>query len=114
IRHRVMTIAATSARRVLIIEDDEILGGALVQRLRLEGFTVELAVDCARAVRAMHRERPDFVLSDIRLPDGSGEDLYRRALPLLGNTPIVFATAYADVGQAVRLVRAGANDYLTK
>ena len=109
-----MTSQTGSSPRVLIIEDDAILGGALLQRLRLEGFVVELAADCAQAVRAMHRARPDFVLSDIRLPDGSGEDLYRQALPLLGNTPIVFATAYADVGQAVRLVRAGVDDYLTK
>ncbi len=109
-----MSSSAASAPHVLVIEDDGVLGGALVQRLRLEGFRVELAVDCAEAVRAMQRRRPDFVLSDIRLPDGSGEDLYRRALPLLGETPIVFATAFADVGQAVRLVRAGATDYLTK
>ncbi|MFA7664871.1 MAG: sigma-54 dependent transcriptional regulator [Burkholderiaceae bacterium] len=109
-----MTTQAGSSPRVLIIEDDSILGGALLQRLRLEGFAVELAADCAQAVRAMQRARPDFVLSDIRLPDGSGEDLYRQALPLLGKTPIVFATAYADVSQAVRLVRAGADDYLTK
>ncbi len=109
-----MTLSVIAAPAVLVIEDDAVLGGALVQRLRLEGFRVELAVDCAQAIRAMERARPDFVLSDIRLPDGSGEDLYRRALPLLGDTPIVFATAFADVGQAVRLVRAGATDYLTK
>ncbi len=103
-----------AAPHVLVIEDDAVLGGALVQRLQLEGFGAELAVDCAQALRALRRVRPDFVLSDIRLPDGSGEDLYRRALPYLGRTPIVFATAFADVGQAVRLVRAGADDYLTK
>lgn len=99
---------------VLLIEDDAVLGGALAQRLRLEGFRVEHAPDAASALRALRRARPDFVLSDIRLPDGSGEDLYRRALPHLGDTPIVFATAFADVDQAVRLMRAGADDYLTK
>jgi DNA-binding NtrC family response regulator len=103
-----------AAIHVLLIEDDTVLGGALVQRLRLEGFAVEHAADCAQALRALRRARPDFVLSDIRLPDGSGEDLYRQALPHLGDTPIVFATAFADVSQAVRLVRAGADDYLTK
>jgi DNA-binding NtrC family response regulator len=108
-----MTIAAP-AIRVLLIEDDAVLGGALVQRLRLEGFAVTHATDGAQALAALRRERPDFLLSDIRLPDGSGEDLYRRALPHLGRTPIVFATAFADIGQAVRLVRAGADDYLTK
>lgn len=54
------------------------------------------------------------MLADIRLPDGSGEDLYRRVIPYLARTTIVFATAYADLAQAVRLVAAGANDYLTK
>jgi DNA-binding NtrC family response regulator len=106
--------AAPPTIRVLLIEDDAVLGGALVQRLRLEGFEVTHASDGEQALRALRRARPDFVLSDIRLPDGSGEDLYRRALPHLGRTPIVFATAFADVGQAVRLVRAGADDYLTK
>jgi len=106
--------AAPSAIHVLLIEDDSVLGGALVQRLRLEGFHVSHASDGEQALSALRRQRPDFVLSDIRLPDGSGEDLYRRALPYLGRTPIVFATAFADVGQAVRLVRAGADDYLTK
>lgn len=100
--------------RVLVIEDDAVLGGALMQRLRLEGFAAELTVDCAQALQSLRRAKPDFVLSDIRLPDGSGEDLYRRALPYLGRTPIVFATAFAEIGQAVRLVRAGADDYLTK
>jgi len=112
------TTPAPSAPRpplhVLLIEDDAVLGGALVQRLRLEGFEVTHAADAAQALAALRRVKPDFVLSDIRLPDGSGEDLYRSALPYLGRTPIVFATAFADVGQAVRLVRAGADDYLTK
>jgi DNA-binding NtrC family response regulator len=109
-------VSATGTRhgRVLLIEDDPVLGGALRQRLTLEGFEVVLTADCASALAALRRQRPDFVLSDIRLPDGSGESLYRRALPLLANTPIVFATAFADLPQAVRLVRAGADDYLTK
>lgn len=99
---------------VLVIEDDAVLGGAIKQRLRLEGFAVQLVGSCAQAMQVLRRSRPDFVLSDIRLPDGSGEDCYRQAVPFLGRTPIVFATAFADIEQAVRLVRAGADDYLTK
>ena len=100
--------------RVLVIEDDHVLGGALLQRLRLEGFRAVLVGTCAQALQALRRDPPDFVLADIRLPDGSGEDCYRQALPYLGRTPIIFMTAHADIGQAVRLVRAGADDYLTK
>jgi len=100
--------------KILIIEDDEIVGGALVQRLRLEGFDPVWAKTCATSLEALKRGKPDFIVSDIVLPDGSGEDIYRQALPWLGDTPIVFATAFGEVDQAVRLVKAGANDYLTK
>ena len=105
---------ASPVLEVLIIEDDRVLGGAVVQRLKLEGMEVRWAETCAQAVAELRRSRPDFVLADIRLPDGSGEALYRETMPHLGSTPIVFATAFADIEQAVRLVRAGADDYLTK
>ncbi|WP_332611115.1 sigma-54-dependent transcriptional regulator [Achromobacter sp. ESBL13] len=102
--------------QVLLIEDDELLGGALLQRLRLEGIATQWLQSCAQAVEVFRRTRmrPAFLLADIRLPDGSGEDLYRRLIPHLSNTTVVFATAYGDIAQAVRLVSAGANDYLTK
>jgi DNA-binding NtrC family response regulator len=103
-----------SANHILVVEDDTILGGALVQRLKLEDFEVTWARDCEEALAAMRRRRPDFVVSDIVLPDGSGEDLYRRAQVWLGDTPILFATAFGEIDQAVRLVKAGADDYLTK
>jgi DNA-binding NtrC family response regulator len=109
-----MTSPDTTSPNILVIEDDRVLGGALTQRLRLEGFTVRWAQTCASAMKALRDARPDLVLADIRLPDGSGEELYRRALPHLGDTPILFATAFAEVEQAVRLVQAGADDYLTK
>ncbi len=100
--------------RILVIEDDEIGGGALVQRLRLEGFDPVWAKTRAEAMEALKRGKPDFIVSDIVLPDGSGEDVYRQAQPWLGDTPIVFATAFGEIDQAVRLVKAGADDYLTK
>ncbi|OZI40416.1 sigma-54-dependent Fis family transcriptional regulator [Bordetella genomosp. 1] len=102
--------------QVLLIEDDTVLGGALLQRLRLEGIATQWVQSCAQAVELFRRThlRPVFLLADIRLPDGSGEDLYRRLIPHLSDTTVVFATAYGDIAQAVRLVAAGANDYLTK
>ena len=102
------------AAHILVVEDDAILGGAVVQRLKLEEFEVTWAQSCAEALLAMKRRTPDFVLSDIVLPDGSGEDLYRKAQSFLGSTPIVFATAFGEIDQAVRLMKAGADDYVTK
>jgi DNA-binding NtrC family response regulator len=105
---------SASSPTILIIEDDPILGGAIHQRLQLEGFRPIWAKSCTEALGALKRERPDFILSDIVLPDGSGEDVFRRAQPWLGDTPIVFATAFGEIDQAVRLVKAGADDYLRK
>lgn len=106
----------TSYVDVLLIEDDTVLGGALRQRLLLEKFSVQWVQSGAQAIEVLRRTRlrPAFLLADIRLPDGSGEQLYRRIIPYLARTTVVFATAYGDIAQAVRLVAAGANDYLTK
>ncbi len=104
----------SATRVVLVVEDDAVLGPALVQRLRLEGYRPRLAATGEAALREALSLRPDAVVSDIRLPDMSGEDVYRRLLAELGALPAFFMTAFGDVAQAVRLVRAGARDYLTK
>jgi DNA-binding NtrC family response regulator len=103
---------------VLLVEDDEVLGASLSQRLRLEGWGVRWGRSLAEGEALLrHRAapRPRLVLCDMRLPDGSGEELIlRRLLPELGGVPVVAMTAYGGVEQAVRLLRAGADDYLTK
>lgn len=99
---------------ILVVEDDPVLGPALVQRLRLEGYRPRLASTGAEALREAAALRPDAVVSDIRLPDMSGEEVYRRLVAGFGAMPAFFMTAFGEVAQAVRLVRAGARDYLTK
>lgn len=100
--------------KVLLIEDDPTLGPAMSQRLRLEGFDVSLATDGASAIRAARDFLPDLVLSDMRLPDSTGEEVFREITGTLGLLPYIFVTAFGDVQQAVRLVKAGARDYLIK
>jgi len=108
-------MASETDAPLLLLEDDQVLGAAVAQRLRLEGFEVTWAQRCAAAIAALRRgPRPLLVLADIRLPDGSGEDWFREALPLLGDTPVIFVTAFGEIEQAIRLVRAGAEDYVTK
>jgi DNA-binding NtrC family response regulator len=99
---------------ILVVEDDPVLGPALVQRLRLEGYRPRLAATGAAALREAAALRPDAVISDIRLPDMSGEEIYRRLVAGFGAMPAFFMTAFGEMPQAVRLVRAGARDYLTK
>jgi DNA-binding NtrC family response regulator len=103
------------SRAVVLIEDDDVLGGALQQRLRLEGFAPHWARTLAEGEAMLRRTAgPLCVLCDMRLPDGSGEELLLRLLPQLGRTPVIAMTAFGGVDQAVRLIRAGADDYLLK
>ncbi|TFL15667.1 sigma-54-dependent Fis family transcriptional regulator [Pusillimonas caeni] len=99
---------------VLLVEDDGVLGGAVAQRLRLEGMSVHWAQSVAEALESLEKYEPALMLCDIKLPDGTGTDLYKHASRLLWETDVIFATAYAEIQQAIDLVKAGAIDYLLK
>jgi len=69
----------------------------------------------ADAAAWLGHQRVDAVVSDVRLPDGSGESLFEQAQALpAGPPPWLFITAYATVDRAVAMLRAGARDYVTK
>lgn len=99
---------------VLIVEDDEIMRLSLEDRLDLEGIGVRVAASLAEARREIDRGDVDLVITDIRLPDGSGADLFHEVARHHQGMPVILMTAYADIRDAVALVKAGAIDYLTK
>ena len=103
-----------TASRILVVEDDATLGASLRQRLELEGFKVRWARSASEARAALGGDAPDIILSDIRLPDGDGESVMRQHFAQSGMVPVIFMTAYGDIDQAVRLVRDGALDYVSK
>lgn len=103
-----------SERVIGLVEDDQIMGESIVQRLSLEGVTVKWWQRGRDAAREMPANKFDAIVCDIRLPDVSGEDLFREAARSSGSPPFVFITGYSDIDQAVRLMRAGAADYFTK
>jgi DNA-binding NtrC family response regulator len=101
-------------RVVGLVEDDPIMGESLVQRLALEGITVRWWQRGREAVEAMASACLDAVVCDIRLPDLDGEAVFRHAAVGPSAPPFLFITGHADIDQAVRLMRAGAADYVTK
>lgn len=100
--------------QILIVEDDQVLGPSLLQRFALEGFAARLAATGAQALRELEQNRPNIVVSDIRLPDMNGETVFRQVTDIGGLIPFYFMTAHGELDQAVRLMKAGARDYLTK
>ncbi len=103
-------------RSIVLVEDDELMGASLLQRLRLEGAEVQWHRQIARALPAIRTPRKaiDAVICDIRLPDGTGEDLYDTLTRFGTPPPFLFITGQGGIDQAVRLIRSGAADYITK
>lgn len=103
-------------RRIILVEDDEIMGASLVLRLELEGAEVQWHRQIARALPAIRTPRRpvDAVICDIRLPDGTGEELYDTLTRTRHPPPFLFITGQGTIDQAVRLIRSGAADYIAK
>jgi DNA-binding NtrC family response regulator len=101
-------------RMVGLVEDDLIMGESIVQRLMIEGATVKWWQRGKDAVREMPDNALEAVICDIRLPDLSGEEVFRAAALSSKVPPFLFITGHGDIDQAVRLMRAGAADYFMK
>ena len=101
--------------KLCLIEDDPIMGESLHQRLSLEGFACDWHRTGTAALESIGREPYAAVVSDIRLPDLSGEALFRTALHRDEHAPpFIFVTAYGSIDRAVELIKLGAADYVTK
>lgn len=100
--------------RVLLVEDDAIMRMSLEDRLHLEGIPTTAVGDVASARNDLKRGDIDLVITDIRLPDGTGHELFETITTRFPGTPVILMTAFGDIADAVNLVKAGALDYLTK
>src|SRR6202012_4327398 len=97
----------------LIVDDDADVVDWLQEVARMEGFTVARAHSLRDARIELGRQRPDVLLTDLRLPDGEGIELVRE-LEKPEATEVIIVTGHATVDSAVAALRAGARDYLVK
>jgi DNA-binding NtrC family response regulator len=102
--------------RIGLVEDDQIMGGSIVQRLELEGWDVTWWQSGREAVAGICGVAGslDLVICDIRLPDMSGEAVFEELARQPNTPPFLFITGFAEIDQAVRLMRSGAADFMTK
>ncbi len=102
--------------RVGLVEDDPVMGGSIVQRLELEGWQVSWWQSGREAIGAIRAAAHalDLVICDIQLPDVSGEAVFNELARQPNAPPFLFVTGYGDIDQAVRLMRSGAVDFMTK
>src|SRR3954469_16988981 len=98
---------------VLVVDDDANTRDALAALAQAEGFTTACAGGVAEARIQLVRQRPDVVMMDLQLPDGSGMDLFED-LEDRSTIETILITGHASVETAVEALRLGASDYLTK
>ncbi len=98
---------------VLLIEDETSYLEALALGLSAEGFVVVAASTLNDARRELETARPDVVLLDVMLPDGSGID-FCKELRATSNAPVIMVSARADEVDVVLGLEFGASDYVTK
>jgi two-component system, NtrC family, response regulator PilR len=102
--------------RVLVVDDDEDMRATLVDFISTLGVEVNAAGSLADAERALRAESPhyDLILTDLRLPGGSGMDVLRAAHARHPETLVTIVTGYASLETAIEAIRLGAYDYITK
>jgi DNA-binding response OmpR family regulator len=105
--------SATPVTRVLLIDDDEALGGLLTEYLGQFGFTVEALTHPEDGLRALQADPPDIVVLDVMMPGLDGFAVCRKVRET-SRVPIVMLTARGGVMDRIVGLELGADDYLPK
>ncbi len=99
---------------VMVVDDEPGIRTALRANFLRHGWRVETASGVREAIRALELREFDLVVTDIRMPDGSGMEVMRAARSSSPSTAVILLTAYGSVPDAVTAMRDGALDYVTK
>jgi two-component system OmpR family response regulator len=100
--------------RILLIEDDAVLGPAVREHLTADAHAVDLVMDLADARAAIGTVAYELVLLDLALPDGSGLELLRQMRAGRDWRPVIILTARDQISERIAGLQAGADDYLVK
>lgn len=102
------------AKRILIVDDEPLIGTSLQEALRRWKFDVTLFHDGKEAIKQIEREPYDMVLTDVRMPKISGMDILDKVLETTPETAVIMITAFGTIDHAVAAMKKGAYDYITK
>jgi DNA-binding response OmpR family regulator len=104
---------AAARRTILLVEDEPAIAEPLAESLTREGFALQVVETAADAVDTATRLRPDLILLDLMLPDGSGFDVCRE-VRRASQVPIIMLTARGEEADRVIGLELGADDYVVK
>jgi len=101
-------------KNILVVDDDKIILDSLCEFLGMEGFQTAGAETLKGAVAELQRQRYCLVIADVNLPDGDGLELLDFVKKNYPQTVVIFITGYGTIESAVKAIKWGAYDYLTK
>ncbi len=101
-------------KTILVVDDKELMRDSVGSTLQRAGFRVVTACDGESAVEIITRKRPDAVVSDLKMPGMGGLGLLEKIREIDDELPLVLMTAYGAVDTAVKAIKLGAYDYITK
>jgi Nif-specific regulatory protein len=110
----VPVISSAPRGRLLVVDDEATARRALSTLLRDDGYEVDVAASGEEALEHLARVAPDMLLTDVRMPGIDGVELLTRAKAMDPQLAVVVMTAFGNVKDAVRAMRAGAEHYITK
>jgi DNA-binding NtrC family response regulator len=110
-----MSVAEERAKtRLLIVDDEAVVGDSLGEWFRQDGYDVAVARDARSALRILAEDEKDIALVDIKMPGMTGLELQEKLKEVAPDVTVIIMTAYASVETAVEALKAGAYDYITK
>jgi len=99
---------------ILVVDDDTNILEVLHARLAAAGYSVITALDGPTALKVLDETEVDLIISDMKMPEMSGMDLFLEIRKKDQTIPVIFLTAYGTIPDAVSAVKAGAVDYISK
>jgi DNA-binding NtrC family response regulator len=102
------------SERILVVDDDPGLSEVIGMLLEREGYGVDHASTVKAGLERIHVPSVDLVITDLKLPDGTGLDVIAGVRARRPRLPIIMITSYSSMESAIDALRAGANDYIIK
>ena len=100
--------------RILLVDDEEIIQIGISRYLSSKGYSVSQAFSLSQARSMIEKEVFDAVLLDVKLPDGISLDFIQEITAKFCSTPVIVISGMADVSTAVKAMRMGAINFITK
>jgi len=99
---------------ILVVDDDPIISQQLERLYALSNYRVTVVTLAEKALELLEDQDVDLVVTDIRLPGISGVELTERILVRWGDIPVIVITGFAEIDEAVNVLKLGVSDYIVK